>query len=501
MACPDKEVDSGGVIRRRQLWSMLALLGTIGCASELPDGAQNVAIVSDLDPTGEVVLYRVRVLAGQEQLRAGRHVADPMLDYAAGVDVFEAEFTLPAGFVAEGEAVNASGGIVGRARAFGISPQGRARLVFSRRCIDENCIEGCFAGQCIERCPAGGCPSECVVPEDCPASPACVAVACVDGQCLHLRDHGACPPGEHCDANAGCSSGPPTCDLTPCEDGNPCTVARCDGDRCIASPQEGAACDDGIFCNGDDFCTRGSCTQHRNAPCDGDCNEAERSCAGCTGDGDCGEVSTGPWSPCQAADPCAETGTQTRVRRIPTCTAGGCEVLEEMEEQSCPITTEGNRCGPSDATAIGACEAAPCATRGTQQWQVVDHVCRRGTCVEESGHESRSCIRGNQDGNVCGDAAERCCGGRCVDIATDARNCGGCGLSCGALTCLPFTSGGEPRGACGECSANSQCPGDNATCWAMSIGGSGQCQCQRDSDCGLGQRCFDGAGDNYCFYP
>ena len=126
MACPDKEVDSGGVIRRRQLWSMLALLGTIGCASELPDGAQNVAIVSDLDPTGEVVLYRVRVLAGQEQLRAGRHVADPMLDYAAGVDVFEAEFTLPAGFVAEGEAVNASGGIVGRARAFGISPQGRS---------------------------------------------------------------------------------------------------------------------------------------------------------------------------------------------------------------------------------------------------------------------------------------------------------------------------------------------------------------------------------------
>ncbi len=85
---------------------------------------------------------------------------------------------------------------------------------------------------------------------------------------------------------------PPSCD-----DGNECTDDTCDvaTDAC-QNPANMAPCDDGVFCNGADTCSGGSCAIHPGDPCIGggdcasSCNEAAGNClvaAGtpCTDDG------------------------------------------------------------------------------------------------------------------------------------------------------------------------------------------------------------------------
>lgn len=71
------------------------------------------------------------------------------------------------------------------------------------------------------------------------------------------------------------------------------------------------------------------------------------------------------------------------------------------------------------------------------------------------------------DGNSCGpNAADRCCGGVCVDISTDTNHCGGCGTSCAdGLECesVDTTNTCElaPANTSGRCrcqAANAQCP-------------------------------------------
>jgi len=139
-----------------------------------------------------------------------------------------------------------------------------------------------------------------------------LAVVCFDG-CVH--DPLECPDdGVYCNGDEACFEGSCASSGDPCSDGpscadqcneteqncfapsgapctnddNECTDNVCDGaGDCMDVPNDDA-CDDGMFCNGDDSCMDGTCSVHTGDPCADDelCLEDDDFC-GCTTDLQC----------------------------------------------------------------------------------------------------------------------------------------------------------------------------------------------------------------------
>ncbi len=84
------------------------------------------------------------------------------------------------------------------------------------------------------------------------------------------------------------------------------------------------------------------------------------------------------------------------------------------------------------------------------------------------------------------------CGGTCAQLASDPRNCGGCGHGCGTTeACVSGVcsgSNGGPLGNPGDCGAS------HASCAALQVCVSGACVC-RPPYTDVGGRCIDLASD------
>jgi len=183
---------------------------------------------------------------------------------------------------------------------------------------------------------------------------------------------------------------------------NPCLV--CEGATELAwLPAEGAACDDGVFCNGVDSCSDGECGKHDDAPCGDDalfCNGAE-SCdevaEACTHSGDpCADDAlfcNGAESCDEAANACAHSGNP--------CGDDGifCNGTESCDEDgnSCPHS--GNPCGDNGAYCDGpeVCveDESQCASEG---YPCADLACieRPGPSCCEAGVDCRCVLHVNQ---------------------------------------------------------------------------------------------------------
>lgn len=150
-------------------------------------------------------------------------------------------------------------------------------------------------------------------------------------------DADATPPGDAgSDGWAGCDD---------CDDGNPCTVGRCRDDGCVYEPDDGAPCDDGVFCNGEDSCLGGTCSEHAGDPCDGACGSCDPTIdacrgSGCASDSDCLDDIVGPWSDCESDDPCATDGTQERTVTEFVCDACACVMETTTEMRTCDHTPD-----------------------------------------------------------------------------------------------------------------------------------------------------------------
>ena len=117
--------------------------------------------------------------------------------------------------------------------------------------------------------------------------------------------NGVLDPGEQCDdanfADGDCCSS--TCVFepkdSPCTGSNVCQHYACDGaGSCVATgPNDGQPCDDGLFCNGTDTCSGGTCV-HSGDPCAG-----QDACHGCYEPTDqCLTPSGARCGPCRACD-------------------------------------------------------------------------------------------------------------------------------------------------------------------------------------------------------
>lgn len=140
-----------------------------------------------------------------------------------------------------------------------------------------------------------------------------------------------------------------------------------------------------------------------------------------------------------------------------SCVDGACSYAPLPMDTACSdddLCTEGDVC---DGT--GTCVAGP-------------ECPNADPCADVICDDALGCVATMKtDGSSCGPlAADRCCGGVCVDVSSDANHCGGCGYAC---------SGGQ---SCESVAASNQCslnPADTT----------GRCTCDSTSRCPVGQIC------------
>lgn len=185
----------------------------------------------------------------------------------------------------------------------------------------------------------------------------------------------------------------------------------------------------------------------------------------------------GMGTPCEPVDPCALGGTcdadgSCVPAGVITCNAppGPCSSPQGQcqPDGSCayPPSPPMSECEDGDPCTVGdLCDGAGSCLPGPLCPNAGE--CQFGACMAEG------CVYGPAvDGTPCGAAAaDRCCGGGCVDISTDPEHCGGCSSAC--------VDGQE----CESVAVTSQCPdAPPAT--------SGRCRCAAaDDQCPLGQLC------------
>jgi uncharacterized repeat protein (TIGR01451 family) len=149
-------------------------------------------------------------------------------------------------------------------------------------CTDDSCAPAsgcvhapndapCGGGACYEpgTCAGASCQGtpllECNDQEPC-TDDYCDAVA----GCVHEANHASCSDGDPCNGDEVCSGGTCTAGVPPdCDDGNPCTDDGCHPlVTCFHIPNS-LPCPDGNHCNGDEYCSSGSC--HPGTPLN--CND------------------------------------------------------------------------------------------------------------------------------------------------------------------------------------------------------------------------------------
>lgn len=264
--------------------------------------------------------------------------------------------------------------------------------------------------------------------------------SCDDGQFCNGAD--TCGAGS-CSVHAGspCGSGGECADTcneatdtcfdpagTACtSDENLCTDDRCDGAGNCTHTNNTAPCEDGVFCNGADKCSAGSCSSHRGDPCAGGsdcadtCNEAAGNCfdaagAACASDNN---VCTD--------DQCSGSGTCLHGNNAKPCDDGKfCTVNDTCGGGSCKGSTrdcsDSNTCtNDSCSETNDQCVHAVAAGQGTPCDD--NDVCTLNTTCDATGACANGAALNCGDGIDCtNDICQPITG--CHHVAlTDARNC------------------------------------------------------------------------------
>ncbi|MFQ5490569.1 MAG: right-handed parallel beta-helix repeat-containing protein, partial [Phycisphaerae bacterium] len=175
--------------------------------------------------------------------------------------------------------------------------------------LGDPCPPGEFCNEITASC--GICQSD----ANCDDGSDCTRDQCAGGACIFTGDPTVCPDDglfcngqERCDRVRGClSAGNPcpsntTCDEASnrclacftdadCDDGVDCTDDACVAGQCVTTRDDAACPDDGLFCNGAEFCDPlAGCVSVTN-PCRPGffCNEQDDTCGECAVDGDCSD--------------------------------------------------------------------------------------------------------------------------------------------------------------------------------------------------------------------
>ncbi len=372
-------------------------------------------------------------------------------------------------------------------------------------CSGDTCVDPTCAGTaCPPPCSNGACPSGlvCLLPGN-----SCVLASCspstTDRACLGDAGVGFCC-GDEClsvidDDPANCGA----CGHS-CGEGGLCIHGNC---------QPGAQCDageDNSLCarpQGSGFCCQGSC--EASAP--PDCGACGLSCTTCQSDSDCptgqacAAVTHALASTAQAScAPLSCAGAAEGVAcAIPGLVFPGSSLLLDTNVHGAELVVTECCWGACvdldfDPSNCGACGiACPAAT-----------TCEFGTC-----QPSVDCAQA-ADGTLCAaspTAAGECCGGSCVNSASDNANCWRCGMTCPPGTNCLGEYCIDSDGGLSEPQAPSSCVGRGDSDFCATPDGGGACcagTCVGEpnlsscAECGLGcPNCFGGCpGGTACVY-
>ena len=320
----------------------------------------------------------------------------------------------------------------------------------------------------------------------CTTGDVCSGGTCTGGAARECDDGVACNGAESCDESGGaCVSGASTCAsgeicdvasdaciavCTGCVIGGSCfgigqrnpdnDCEVCDPSTSAAdwTPNDGARCDDGLFCTEGDTCSGTTC------------GGSARSCAdgiACNGDETCDE----------SAGACA-AGT-------PTCTGGTlCDLATDACVTTCSGCVIGGTCyGDGQVDPSNPCRVCDASASATS-WSPNDGArcddglfCTEGdTCSGTTcGGSARSCDDGvacngaetcDEAGNTCTAGATTCAANQVCDVLADScvARCGGCVI--GGVCYADGTR--DPSNACQICdvarSASAWSTNDGASC-------------------------------------
>lgn len=153
--------------------------------------------------------------------------------------------------------------------------------------------------------------------------------------------------------------------------------------------------------------------------------------------------------------------------------SGGCKTAADCDD--------GNSCTTDSCDSVQGCvhknaaDNTSCTKDGDN---CTDDVCKSGQCTHPTRKDGSQCTHENTTG-----ADYFCCAGKCVYTASDAKNCGGCYVTCNG------TPAKCTNAHCRSCSSNAN-PEDCANVPALNAGtpftcniSAGRCECAGNSSC------------------
>jgi subtilisin family serine protease len=213
-------------------------------------------------------------------------------------------------------------------------------------------------------------------------------------------DGASCTSGETCQAGV-CTAETATCG--ECGDGHTDSGEECDdgnvsnGDCCSSSCKISGgsrACDDGVFCNGPDFCDAGACTGHDGDPCPGP-----------DGDGDCAESCDETADACTASDPNGSSCNDSAFcNGADTCGNGACTF---HSGDPCPGADGDGDCTETCSEPGDTCEGADSAGSACDDGDpcTMNDECSAGTCSGEPSDSPECTTTTTIEQQMCGDAS------------------------------------------------------------------------------------------------
>jgi len=315
----------------------------------------------------------------------------------------------------------------------------------------------------------------------CLAETSCVAADCRDAAENPLGCQlGVCQADGTCIGESTCEAGETCCgdgNCMDCDDNNPCTEDSCDSSGCVHLPLDGTDCSDGMFCNGSETCSAGTCMPSTD-PCLGDtvCDEGSDRCVGCTGDSDCPGTTTTGWSTCrfEGDATCDETGRQNRTVTTYACMGEECVPTDSNEGRNCNRETTGASCGSDMVTGYTACNYGgnTCANSGSRTRQRTIYRCSGDSCGSSTSTETDTagCAR-NTNGTSCGPTTTGTWG-ECMDFSGTCDESGTRSRTDTEQVCMTGSCqsrGNTVTGACARSTDGTSCGSDTVvmgTCTA-----------------------------------
>ena len=349
--------------------------------------------------------------------------------------------------------------------------------------VDDECLDG--------TCKAGA-PRDCndnnvCTNDSCSAASGCSNVAAPNGGTC--SDNNVCTTGDQC-VGGVCTGGP----ALGCDDGNPCTIDRCDpsvAGGCVHDPAPSTtACDDGDACTVSDKCQAGTCKagtprvcSDSNA-CTNDLCNAQTGCYFPPRTGSCDDGTVCSTASMCLDGQCAATAMLDCDDGNP-CTADTCHPTNGC--QHAPLANgvtcdDHNPCSANDSCQSGVCASSTVTVCDD------NNDCTNSTCLPDVGcvHIARS--GACQDGNAC-TSGDQCDAGQCrPGPSTDCDDHNPCTVD----SCSPATG-------CAHAPINAGGCDDGDPCTAPGVCQAGQCAqqtpvvCDDHNPC-TADRCDAGVG-------